>query len=182
MSTQPQTQIRSEPTDVEGILEQLLGDHHEQLLGYAARRVRGDHDGAEDVLQTACLAFLRWFRPQGSGEHLWAAARGYLYASIETAASKRQRALARKPLAGGFETDLDLFSSCEQTPDAILAEREEVEGLLASVAALPARQRDVVLLQAAGYRTAEVCERLRISERMRRKAIGAAKRTLREAL
>lgn len=178
MSTQLQRNLDA-AADAGEILELILRSRRRDLIRYAASRLRNPND-AEDVLQSACLAFLRSYRPMGSGDRLEATARGYLYVAIASAASNHQRTLARKPLAGAADFDLDTFLGSSPEADDAAIDREELAELLRAVTRLPERQRAVILLQAAGYSTTEVCERLSISDRARRKQVTRANRTLRE--
>lgn len=178
MSTQLHRKLDA-ATSPGDVLELILRFSRSQLIRYAASRLRNPCD-ADDVLQAACIAFLRFYRPEGEGEQREAAARGYLYAAIASAASKHQRTLARKPLAGAVDFDLDSFVGAEPDVDDVADSREKLSHLLRLVARLPERQRIIVSLQAAGYSTAEVCELLGISERARRRAVSKANRALRE--
>ena len=74
--------------------------------------------------------------------------------------------------------DLALLDIDSLDPSQAIVERERIEGLRERLAELPADQRTVLVLAAAGYGIAEIATHCDLSERQVRKRIEKANRRL----
>lgn len=136
----------------------------------------------EDVVQTALLNFYRAFPGPDSNEKALA----YAAACVASATSKSRRRYARKesreaamPARVDSGETLGIVDHSAGDPADVVVERERVASLRERLAELPADQRAVILLAAAGYIPAEIAALRGLTVRQVRKRIEKANRTLR---
>jgi RNA polymerase sigma factor (sigma-70 family) len=186
--TSPRTNQRHR-VDVErnrAIVDRLAQERHRQLLAIA-RRGGVDADIAEDVVQTALLDVLRAFPGPDDPRQ------AYLYAArcVQNEASHARRRFARKESrnvampesvlkdrANG-KRDVALIDADASDPLELAIAREAVVERRQRLLELPADQRAVLALGAAGFGTAEIARMLGLSERGVRKRVERANRALR---
>ena len=122
-------------------LDAELASHHAAAYGWALTCCRWDTDLAADVVQSACLAVLDGKARFGGHSSF----RTWLFGVIRrVASSERRRALFRRlvPLRLGSGEPEDHA----RRADLALVHDEEIGQLRAALAALPARQREVLHL------------------------------------
>jgi RNA polymerase sigma-70 factor (ECF subfamily) len=141
-------------------LEAELLRHHTDSLGWALSCCDWDRAEAEDVLQTSYLRVL-----DGSASYAGrSSVRTWLFGVIRHAAAERRRARARRaylPLRLG-----DAAEPPDPTPgaDTAVSRAEDAARLVAALASLPARQREVLHLVFYEQVTiAEAAEVMRVS-------------------
>lgn len=139
----------------------------------------------DDAVQSGLLAFIRSFRVQGpAAPHQ---AHAYLARCVITAAYKQRRRAQRKPTRSlsrelGEALPIELVETLAdedaEDPEEAALRRAELARRSAAVRALPAEQRAVVVLGAAGYGVAETAAVLGLTPRQVRRAVGKAHRRL----
>ena len=171
------------------VVSRLAQERRPQLLAIA-RRSGVDSDSTEDVVQAALLDVLRSFPgPDDSRQ-------AYLFAAkcVENQARHARRRFARKEsqnvefptqtlkdFAGG-KREVALVDRETTDPLELAVAREAAADRREKLLALPADQRAVLVLSAAGFRTAEIARLLGLSERGVRKRVERANRTLRKTI
>ncbi len=136
----------------------------------------------DDVIQGALLNFYRAF----PGPEVPAKALAYCAACVVSETSKARRRYARKesreqalPERGSGEP-LAIVDEDAEDPIDTVVERERVATLRRRLAELPADQRAVIMLAAAGFSPAEIAKLRGLTVRQVRKRIEKANRGLRE--
>lgn len=153
-----------------GAFEEIVRRYRAPLLRYA-RALLGDAR-AEDAVQQAFLNAYRFLRCGDSEPDL----RPWLYRLTRNAAIDVVREQAR------HDRQLDVGRAVGETPHQELVRREQVRELLSGLAALPARQRDaIVLRELEGRGHAEIATRLGLSDGSVRQLIFRARASLRNA-
>ncbi|MGH7701234.1 MAG: RNA polymerase sigma factor [Gemmatimonadales bacterium] len=144
------------PDDLAAQLERL----HAAAFGWALSCARWDREAAEDVLQASYLKILDG-RARFDGRSTF---RTWVFGVIRrTAAEARRRAALRRwlplvRLAPAAEADAG------PDPAAVVAQADETARLARALAALPARQREVLrFVFYEGLTIAEAAELLRVS-------------------
>ena len=169
------------------VVRRLAEERRPQLLAIA-RRNSANPDSAEDIVQAALLDVLRSFPGPDDPRQ------AYLFAAkcVENQARHVRRRFARKESQNVELPTQSLKDFAGGKRDVALADRETADPLELAVAreaaverrekllALPADQRAVLVLGAAGFRTAEIARLLGLSARAVRKRVERANRTLRE--
>lgn len=144
------------------ILAEALADGRQALRSQAARHARGAAD-AEEVLQDACVEFLRYYDGE-AGEH----AIRYLMLAVKHRAWALARRAERESVAAveSMTTDVlkpgkpHLALSCGRPGPADRAERREaLREFCAAWSMLKPDQRTVLLLFALGYTYREIAAR-----------------------
>lgn len=126
--------------DHERFVHQALADFERPLVAYATRLLGGDLDGARDVVQEAFLRLCRSDRSESA-----AGLRTWLFTVCRNLALDLRRKDGRmNPLD---ETRAALLESASPGPDQGLEERDELQRVLAALAALPEKQREVLRLK-----------------------------------
>jgi RNA polymerase sigma-70 factor, ECF subfamily len=149
----------------ESEFSRIYGDHRDAVYRYA-RLLTGSPEAAEDITQECFLALAKGnFRPaQG-------AARGYLLGAARRQAFKRFRGLER-------EVELD-----EQAPAPVKAYSDLPAAVAEAVAALPALQREAVLLFSwEGFKLEEIAEMTGVDAGTIKSRLSRGRETLRERL
>lgn len=116
----------------------LFVAHHARLV-MLAQMILGDWAAAEDVVQDAFASLYRrwpWLRDKG-------AALGYLHASVTNGSRSRLRRL-RTVRASALERTAETYA--DSADEAVLRDDTQ-RALAASLAQLPVRQRQVVVLR-----------------------------------
>jgi RNA polymerase sigma factor (sigma-70 family) len=133
------------PTDAQLVIRVRAGDdaafglivdrYREPLMGFAARLLGGSHADADDVVQDALIRAHRALRASDTPMAL----RSWLYMIVRNRAYDHLRATAAR------RTDSDERLALVAVPDGDPADRavarEAFDGVVASIAALPERQR-----------------------------------------
>jgi RNA polymerase sigma-70 factor (ECF subfamily) len=142
-------------------LEAELERHHADCFGWALSCCDWDRNEAEDVLQTSYLKVLDGRAAFGGRSSL----RTWLFGVIRRTASEHRRARALRRLWTPLTALLD-EALPDPAPDAAsaLGRSESSERLVRALAALPARQREVLhLVFYEGLTIAEAAEVIGIS-------------------
>lgn len=127
--------------DFDALRDQLAACH-EDAFAWAVHCCRRDRRDAEEVLQTVYLKILDG-RARFDGR---SALRTWLFAVIRrTAADHRRRRLLREWWHAALR-DGDAVASSNTEPDRVLHDAEQRDALTATLARLPERQRQVLLL------------------------------------
>lgn len=145
------------------------------------------HSGApewqlDDVVQGALLNFYRAF----PGPDVREKALAYCAACVVSETSKARRRYARKESREEAMPEresgaaLAVVDENAEDPAEAVVERERVARLRSRLQRLPADQRAVILLGAAGYAPAEIAKLRGLTVRQVRKRIEKANRTLRD--
>lgn len=121
----------------------LVGRHRPALLRVARRALDGSGEEAEDAVQDALLSA---YRALSAGKRP-ANVRAWLFAIVRNACVDRHR--ARRPTAP-LEDQEELRSPTETETAAVAEQRASVEALLQAIAALPERQRELVVARELG--------------------------------
>lgn len=144
-----------------------------ELVAYARRLLDGDHAAAEDVVQDAFIATSRALRDEPHRELL---PRPWLYRLVHNGAIDELRTARRRRVTLGSPVPED--SGLD--PCGVLTERAALHDTLARVAALPARQREALILHAVhGLDHGRVSSTLGITRDASRVLVHRARTTLR---
>jgi RNA polymerase sigma factor (sigma-70 family) len=131
--------------------EQLFNAHHRHLLSAVARAVTGSHELIEDACQSAWLALLRCQPERTPGLFGW----------LRTVAIHQAYRLCRERATEAYIEDLagEPGWECALGAERSLDDALEARHALATLAALPAPQRQDLSLVIAGYSYREIAER-----------------------
>ncbi|MEV0649449.1 sigma-70 family RNA polymerase sigma factor [Phytomonospora sp. NPDC050363] len=134
------------------------------LVGFLTK-LGGSREDARDCAQTAFVkAYERWAEITAPRAWIYETARNVLY---------RQRTRSRR------ERDRTECTIGWWTVDAVQAATDEDDGeLLAAIAALPTRQREVMSLYHVGFTPTEIARILAIKPEAARGSLSCARRTL----
>jgi RNA polymerase sigma-70 factor, ECF subfamily len=165
--------LRGEP----GALAQAYDEHHEQLRLYA-RRLVGDDDEAEDLVQETFLSLPRAM----SGFRGAASLQSFLVGIATNHARHHVRAAARRR-AAHLRSEEASARAAPPTPEERTHRRELAEGLIHALDELPFEQRVAVVLCEVEERTsAEAAAIVGAPEATVRTRVFHARKKLRAAL
>lgn len=136
-----------------------------RLVRFLYARV-GDADQAEDLAQEAFVRLLR-SRPRESGPWLFTVA-----ANLARDEARLARCRARHLSLVHSEAQARLAEG----PEASLSRKEELERVRTALAALPDRDRDLLLLHNAGFRYREIATQLAVAPSSVGPLLGRAQR------
>lgn len=132
----------------------MLHSHREQAVEAVRRRV-GDATDAEDCVQDAVVRLVE--RGNLDPDRL----RSLLTRTALHIAIDRRRARRREEaMAARLGGDAALETT---SPEQVVADRAEVERVMAAVAELPRREREVLLMRLSGLSVTETAERLGVT-------------------
>jgi RNA polymerase sigma-70 factor (sigma-E family) len=138
MTATTRSQAGSSPQPATGVIEELYRSHGLGLVRFALLLL-GDQATAEDVVQEAFLGLYRSWRPGREPDDVLA----YLRTAVLNAARTALRGRARRQaLARAVQPDPPVWSAEEE----VMAD-EDGQAVLAAVACLPRRQREVLALR-----------------------------------
>jgi RNA polymerase sigma-70 factor (ECF subfamily) len=120
----------------------LVERHHSPLLGYLYRMTGGDRSLAEDLVQEA---FLRVLRSIGQYRHP-RPFKPWLYA-IATNLARDHYKRAETRHAADAQLDIEVIRGPDARPEDRLVADQEAQQVAAAVMALPAHQRETVVLR-----------------------------------
>lgn len=138
-----------------------------------AKRITGNNDDAEDVVQDACLKIWH-FRDKLNGfENVEA----YTTAIVKNLSIDKIR--SRKPFTD--EMELSGKETGEQLPDTLLEEKEERDAIRRIIEMLPPLQQRILQMKdIEGFDTAEICEITGIAAEAVRNNLSRARKRIRE--
>lgn len=178
----PRTPSERNPDERNARLAEWLVGEKLSYLRAVAVRCGAPEWQLDDVVQGALLNFYRAF----PGPDVREKALAYCAACVASETSKARRRYARKesrqeamPEREGGEP-LAIRDESAVDPAEAMVERERVVSLRGRLDQLPADQRAVVLLAAAGYGPAEIAMLRGLTVRQVRKRIEKANRALRD--
>jgi RNA polymerase sigma-70 factor, ECF subfamily len=149
----------------ESEFSRIYGDYRDAVYRYA-RLLTGSPEAAEDITQECFLALAK-----GNFHSAQGAARGYLLGTARRQAFKRFRGLER-------EVELD-----EQSPAPVKTYSDLPAAVAEAVAALPALQREAVLLFSwEGFKLEEIAEMTGVDAGTIKSRLSRGRETLRERL
>lgn len=138
MTATTRSQAGSSPQPATAVIEELYRSHGLGLVRFALLLL-GDQATAEDVVQEAFLGLYRSWRPGREPDDVLA----YLRTAVLNAARTALRARARRQaLARAVQPDPPAWSA-----EAEVMADEDGRAVLAAVACLPRRQREVLALR-----------------------------------
>lgn len=155
-------------------LATLVERHYDPLLGYLYRMMSGDRPLAEDLVQETFLRVLNAARQYQHPRPF----KPWLYAiATNLARNYYKRADTRHTLAAGEDDVSDEWDA----PEAALLAQDEVQAVIAALAALPDEQREVIVLYYyQSLEGAEIAAALAIPLGTVRSRLAAGVRRLRE--
>jgi RNA polymerase sigma-70 factor (ECF subfamily) len=118
----------------EAAFRSLYEQHRDALFRFGVR-LTGSAETAEDLVHDSFLGLYR-----GSWDESRGAAKTYLYGAVRNLAFKRYRDLGRE------EADCDVDAPVDPVALGSLISKETAEAVRRAVMALPARQREVLVL------------------------------------
>lgn len=169
------------------LVDYLARERHGYLCA-VARRSGTPEQAIEDVVQSALLDVLRSFPGPGETEHVTA----YAVRCVQNQASKLRRRYVRKesrhvptperPRSDLLRTpqEIGLTDPSQPEPPEVAIGAEAAREARALIDSLPADQRAVLLLAAAGFDHEEIAKRTGLTLRGVRRRIQKANRRLRE--
>lgn len=187
--TDPQAENR-EPVDLERnarLVEELYRKRR-SALGSVARRHGVAADQVDDIVQSALAAVLAAYRGPAEPDQLFS----YAATAVRTTVAKAYRRHARKEshLAAmptqerndlvGTDHELAFIDPESSDPAEVVMRREETAAAREQLAKLPAIEREILILGAAGYGNREIAAIVGLSERAVRKRVTRARRRLSE--
>jgi RNA polymerase sigma factor (sigma-70 family) len=142
-------------------LKGLFLAHRRELHAYLTNKLK-DTETAADLTQEA---FLRYAEQNAAGDANVAHGRSYLYRTAHNLAIDHVRQKARRKTDAFAHDDMAEIADDQPTQEEQTDARQKLERLQAAVAELPARTRQIfVLNRIEGLNYAETAERLGISE------------------
>jgi RNA polymerase sigma-70 factor, ECF subfamily len=141
-------------TEIEGAVIGLFDEHRARLLRYVLSIGLSVHDG-EEVVQEVFLGLFRHLRLGRGRDNL----RGWLFRVAHNLALKQREAVQTRP----DRAELDEATVARQvdpapTPEQCVASGQRQRLLLATLQALPERNRHCVHLRAEGLRYREIAQ------------------------
>jgi RNA polymerase sigma factor (sigma-70 family) len=123
----------------EDTFERFCREHWQAILAYALRRTDSPADAADVVSEVFVVAWRRRLEiPKGDDERLW-----LFGVARHTLSNARRGGVRRSRLQARLVDAIDLTAP---DPQDLAAERGEVEALLAALARLPDRDRQLLTL------------------------------------
>jgi RNA polymerase sigma-70 factor (ECF subfamily) len=153
----------------DGAFAELAARHRPALVGYAARRLGGSRDHAEDAVQEALVRALRALR----GGKLPEAPRAWLFVIVRNCCWDLARGLPATDALG------DELSAPGTDPADRAGQHDRLQRVVAAIGELPASQRAVLVgreLEGRSYR--ELAERQRTTVGAVKSLLVRARRTL----
>jgi RNA polymerase sigma factor (sigma-70 family) len=179
----PQTPSERNPDDERNTrLTEWLATEKRSYLRAVAVRSGAPEWQLADIVQSALLNFYRAF----PGPDVREKALAYCAACVVSEVSKARRRYARKEIREHAMPEHEsgepvaIADDCVEDPAEAAIEAERLASLRQRLAKLPADQRAVILLAAAGYGPAEIAQLQGLTVRQVRKRIEKANRALRE--
>jgi RNA polymerase sigma factor (sigma-70 family) len=132
--------------------------HRSALVAYASA-IAGSHAQAEDVVQEA------WFRLKGANDFdLVQEPVAYLYRLVRNLAIDTRRTLTRETARTASESDADVLTDDQPSPEQAILARDELRVVLEALAELPERTRIAVRMnRMEGRKLQEVANHLGLS-------------------
>ncbi len=158
-----------------GAIETLFREHNRALVRFLAARLSSDAE-AREVAQEAYVGLLQLDQPQAVGF-----LRAFLFKTASNIAIDRLR--RRRLAKAAYTADPLTFDADQLSPEAHVADAEEIEIVAACLQELAPRCRQAVLLsRIEGKTSSEVAAELGISARMVRKYVAQAVLLIRDRL
>ncbi|TAJ83422.1 sigma-70 family RNA polymerase sigma factor [Reyranella sp.] len=132
--------------------------HRSALVAYASA-IAGSHAQAEDVVQEA------WFRLKRANDFdLVQEPVAYLYRLVRNLAIDTRRTLTRETARTASESDADVLTDDQPSPEQAILARDELRVVLEALAELPERTRIAVRMnRMEGRKLQEVANHLGLS-------------------
>jgi RNA polymerase sigma factor (sigma-70 family) len=185
--TDPQAENRK-PVDLKRnavLIERLYRARRTALRG-VARRYGMPADQVDDAVQSALAAVMAAYRGPANLDQLFsytATAVRHTVARTHRRHARKESRLAAMPTQErndlvGTRQELAFIDPDASDPADLVVRREETKVARERLAKLPAIEREILLLGAAGYGNPEIAEIVGLSERAVRKRVTRARRRL----
>lgn len=161
----------------EGAFEELFLRHYPRIYRVAIRIV-GNHEDAEEVTLDAFTQLHRRKLDPGRGENVG----GWLYRTTTNGAFNVVRSRKRRHTWWRRLVGRDGGPGIAEDPAEIVQQSESAENVRQALAELPERQRDAVILRAAGLSYAEIADAIGVQPSSVGTLIARGERRLREVM